>query len=125
MIWDELETGLAQLATDGLLRRRRTLDAPCRPEAEVDGRRLIAFCSNDYLGLANHPALIAAVQEAAARWGVGSGASHVVSGHLRPHAELEEQLAAFVGREKVLELYREAVAREYRFYSFGDAMLLT
>ena len=102
MIWDELETGFAQLATAGLLRRRRTLDAPCSPEAEVDGRRLIAFCSNDYLGLANHPALIAAVQEAAERWGVGSGASHVVSGHLRPHAELEERLAAFVGRERAL-----------------------
>ncbi len=102
MIWDELEAGLAQLATDGLARRRRVLDSPCGPEAVVDGRRLIAFCSNDYLGLANHPALIAAVQEAAARWGVGSGASHVVSGHLRPHEALEERLAAFVGRERAL-----------------------
>lgn len=102
MIWNELETGLAQLATQGLLRQRRTLDAPCGPEAEVGGRRFIAFCSNDYLGLANHPALIAAAQKAAARWGVGSGASHVVSGHLRPHAELEEQLATFVGRERAL-----------------------
>ncbi|HRX71573.1 MAG: 8-amino-7-oxononanoate synthase [Candidatus Competibacteraceae bacterium] len=102
MIWDELETGLAQLATEGLLRRRRMLDAPCGPEAVVGGHRFIAFCSNDYLGLASHPALIAAVQEAAARWGVGSGASHVVSGHLRPHAELEERLAAFVGREQAL-----------------------
>ncbi len=102
MIWDALETGLAQRAADGLLRRRRTLDAPCGPEAVVEGQRVIAFCSNDYLGLANHPALIAAVQEGAARWGVGSGASHVVSGHLRPHAELEERLAAFVGREQAL-----------------------
>ena len=102
MIWDELETDLAQLAADGLIRRRRTLDAPCGPEALIDGRRLIAFCSNDYLGLANHPALVAAVQQAAARWGVGSGASHVVSGHLRPHQELEERLAAFVGRERAL-----------------------
>lgn len=102
MIWDELETDLAQLAADGLIRRRRTLDAPCGPEALLDGRRLIAFCSNDYLGLANHPALVAAVQQAAARWGVGSGASHVVSGHLRPHQELEERLAAFVGRERAL-----------------------
>ncbi|MCB1918898.1 MAG: 8-amino-7-oxononanoate synthase [Candidatus Competibacteraceae bacterium] len=102
MIWDELETSLAQLAAEGLLRQRRMLDAPCGPEAVVDGRRFIAFCSNDYLGLANHPALIAAVQKAVARWGVGSGASHVVSGHLRPHAELEERLAAFVGREQAL-----------------------
>jgi 8-amino-7-oxononanoate synthase len=102
MIWDELETGLAQLAADGLLRRRRTLDAPCGPEAMIEGRRVVAFCNNDYLGLANHPVLVAAAQDAAERWGVGSGASHVVSGHLRPHAELEERLAAFVGRERAL-----------------------
>ena len=102
MIWDELEEGLARLADEGLLRRRRTLDAPCGPEAWVNGRRLLAFCSNDYLGLANHPALVAAAQEAAERWGVGSGASHVVSGHLRPHEELEERLAAFVGRDRAL-----------------------
>ena len=102
MIWDELETGLAQLAAAGLLRRRRTLDAPCGPEAVIDGRRVVAFCSNDYLGLANHPALVAAAREAAACWGVGSGASHAVSGHLRPHQELEERLAAVVGRERAL-----------------------
>ncbi|MDS4042682.1 MAG: 8-amino-7-oxononanoate synthase [Candidatus Competibacter sp.] len=102
MIWDELETGLARLAAEGLLRWRRTLDSPCGPEAVVDGRRVVAFCSNDYLGLANHPALVAAVRDAAERWGVGSGASHVVSGHLRPHAELEEQLATFIGRERAL-----------------------
>jgi 8-amino-7-oxononanoate synthase len=102
MIWDELETGLAQLANDGLLRRRRTLDAPCGPEAVIDGQRLIAFCSNDYLGLANHPALIAAARDAAEQWGIGSGASHMVSGHLRPHAELEERLASFLGRERAL-----------------------
>jgi 8-amino-7-oxononanoate synthase len=102
MIWDELETGLARLAAEGLLRRRRTLDSPCGPEAVVEGRRVVAFCSNDYLGLANHPALVAAVRDAAERWGVGSGASHVVSGHLRPHEELEERLAAFAGRERAL-----------------------
>ncbi|MBL8260433.1 MAG: 8-amino-7-oxononanoate synthase [Candidatus Competibacteraceae bacterium] len=102
MIWEELETGLATLAADGLLRRRRTLDAPCGPEAVVDGRRALAFCSNDYLGLANHPAIVAAACDAAARWGVGSGASHAVSGHLRPHEEIEQRLAAFVGRERAL-----------------------
>ena len=102
MIWEELEAGLARLAAEGLRRRRRVLDAPCGPEAVVDGRRVVAFCSNDYLGLANHPALVAAAQDAAGRWGVGSGASHVVSGHLRPHEELEERLAAFVGRERAL-----------------------
>lgn len=102
MIWDELDTGLAQLTAEGLQRRRRTLDSPCGPAAVVDGRPLLAFCSNDYLGLAQHPAIVAAVQAAAARWGVGSGASHVVSGHARPHEQLEERLAAFVGRERAL-----------------------
>ncbi len=102
MIWDELETGLARLAAEGLVRRRRILDSPCGPEAMIDGRRLIAFCSNDYLGLANHPALIAAVRDAATRWGVGGGASHVVSGHLRPHEALEERLATFTGQERAL-----------------------
>ncbi|MBK8752133.1 MAG: 8-amino-7-oxononanoate synthase [Candidatus Competibacteraceae bacterium] len=102
MIWDELDPSMAQLAAEGLLRRRRTLEAPCGPEAVVEGRRVIAFCSNDYLGLANHPSIVAAAQQAAGRWGVGSGASHVVSGHLWPHAELEERLAAFVGREQAL-----------------------
>lgn len=102
MIWEELEIGLAQLAPEGLRRRRRTLDAPCGPEAIIDGRPVVAFCSNDYLGLANHPAIVAAAQEAAGRWGVGSGASHVVSGHLRPHEDLEARLATFVGRERAL-----------------------
>jgi 8-amino-7-oxononanoate synthase len=102
MIWDALGTGLAELAAEGLLRRRRILDSPCGPDAVVDGQRLIAFCSNDYLGLAHHPAIVAAAQQAAAQWGVGSGASHVVSGHLRPHEQLEERLAAFVGRERAL-----------------------
>ena len=102
MIWDELETGIAQLAAASLLRERRTLDAPCAPEVVVDGQRLLAFCSNDYLGLANHPALISAVQQAAAIWGVGSGASHVVSGHLRPYQELEERLAAFSRQQRAL-----------------------
>lgn len=102
MIWDELEIGLAQLAAASLLRERRTLDTPCAPEVVVNGQRLLAFCSNDYLGLANHPHLMRAVQEAAAQWGVGSGASHVVSGHLRPYQELEERLAAFTGQPRAL-----------------------
>lgn len=102
MIWDELETELAQLAAASLVRERRTLNTPCTPEVVVDGQRLLAFCSNDYLGLANHPQLIRTAQQAAATWGVGSGASHLVSGHLRPHQALEEQLAAFCGQQRAL-----------------------
>ena len=102
MICDQLTSELAQRHADGLMRIRHTQDSPCASSVSVDGRTLTAFCSNDYLGLANHPQLIAAAQQAAARWGVGSGASHLVSGHLRPHHELEEQLASFVGQERVL-----------------------
>ena len=92
------------LAADaaGLKRRRRKLDAPCGPLAVVDGRSLISFCSNDYLGLANDPALIEAACAGARAWGVGSGASHLVSGHLAPHEALEQALAAFTGFPRAL-----------------------
>ncbi len=102
MIWNELESGLADLERDGLKRLRRTLEAPCGPLARVDGRELISFCSNDYLGLANDPKLIEAACAGARKWGVGSGASHLVSGHLSPHEELERELAEFTGFPRAL-----------------------
>jgi 8-amino-7-oxononanoate synthase len=98
----ELDEQLRQLDAEGLKRRRRTLDAPCGPLARIDGRELISFCSNDYLGLANDPALVDAACAGARRWGVGSGASHLVSGHLTPHELLEEKLAAFTGFDRAL-----------------------
>jgi 8-amino-7-oxononanoate synthase len=100
----ELSAQLAQLESDGLKRRRRTLEAPCGPLARVDGRDLISFCSNDYLGLASDPALIEATCAGARQWGVGSGASHLVSGHQAPHDLLEQRLASFTGFEKTLLL---------------------
>ncbi|MBL8396865.1 MAG: 8-amino-7-oxononanoate synthase [Candidatus Accumulibacter sp.] len=102
MIADELRQALTALRDDGLYRQRRTLATPCGPVVEVDGRSLISFCSNDYLGLANDPALIEAACAGAQRWGVGSGASHLVSGHLAPHAALEDRLAAFTGFAQAL-----------------------
>ncbi|WP_025915890.1 8-amino-7-oxononanoate synthase [Herminiimonas sp. CN] len=102
MIWDELDSELAGLAAQGLQRRRRVLDTPCGVEVEVDGCALLSFCSNDYLGLAAEPGLIEAAREAAMLWGVGSGASHLVSGHLEPHETLEQHLAAFVGSARAL-----------------------
>lgn len=102
MIPQDLERQLSDLAADGLLRRRRTVDSPCGPAAVVDGRELLSFSSNDYLGLAAEPALIDAACEAARRWGVGAGASHLVSGHMTPHELLERELAAFVGAERAL-----------------------
>lgn len=102
MIWNELEHTLGELAGEGLQRRRRLLDSPCGPACVVDGKPVISFCSNDYLGLANDPHLIAAAKAAAEKWGVGSGASHLVSGHLRPHEDLEIALAEFVGFPRAL-----------------------
>ena len=101
-LFSMLETELAALDSAGLKRRRRTLEAPCGPLAVVDGRQLISFCSNDYLGLANDPALIDAACAGARNWGVGSGASHLVSGHQAPHEALEQKLAAFTGFPRAL-----------------------
>ena len=97
MIWDELQTELDALQRDGLQRQRRILEVPCGPQARVDGQELTSFCSNDYLGLANDPLLVEAACAGARTWGVGSGASHLVSGHLLPHAQLEQRLAEFTG----------------------------
>jgi len=89
---------------DERLRRRRVVEARTRgsPRVRVEGRELLAFCSNDYLGLADHPDVIATLVAAAHEWGVGSGASHLVSGHCSEHHALEEELAAFVGRPRAL-----------------------
>lgn len=104
MIHDSLHAELAVLEAAGLKRRRRTLESPCGPLAVVDGREFVSFCSNDYLGLANDPALVEAAIAGARQWGVGSGASHLVSGHLAPHEQIEQELAAFVGAERALFL---------------------
>ena len=80
-----LERALADRAAAGLARARRIVDSPPGPRVILDGREFVAFASNDYLGLANHPALVAAVRDAASRCGVGAGASHPVSGHFRAH----------------------------------------
>ncbi len=100
-MWD-LRDELARREAAGLYRRRRTVDGPQGPVLPVDGRALLTFCSNDYLGLAAHPQVIAAFQRAAADYGVGSGAAHLVAGHMRPHHALEEELAAFTGYPRAL-----------------------
>ena len=83
-------------------RQRKTLQSPQGVEVLVDGKKCLGFSSNDYLGLANHPAVITAFQQAANQYGVGSGASHLVSGHGAEHQALEEELAAFTGRPRAL-----------------------
>lgn len=98
----DLATRLAERRAAHLYRQRPLLETPQGPEVMVEGERLLAFCSNDYLGLANHPEVIAAMQQGAAKWGVGGGASHLVLGHSTPHHELEEALAEFTGRPRAL-----------------------
>jgi 8-amino-7-oxononanoate synthase len=93
---------LSHLDRQGLRRARRSLQSPQGSRVRVDGREYVAFCSNDYLGLAAHPELIEAAREGAARFGVGAGASHLVLGHTAAHDALEEQLAGFVGLPRAL-----------------------
>ncbi|MEA3120215.1 MAG: 8-amino-7-oxononanoate synthase, partial [Paraburkholderia sp.] len=94
---DTLREGLAEIDTRGLTRRRRIAETPCGAHMNVDGREIVGFASNDYLGLAAHPALAAALAESASRYGTGSGGSHLLGGHSRAHAQLEDDLAAFCG----------------------------
>lgn len=98
----ELREELDARAAEGLLRKRRIIAGRQQPELHADGEVLLSFCSNDYLGLASHPALIAAVQQAVAEAGVGGGASHLITGHHRLHHEIEEALAQFVGLPRAL-----------------------
>jgi 8-amino-7-oxononanoate synthase len=91
-----IDRKLEALDAQSLLRRRRVTDTACAPQQQVDGRLLTAFCSNDYLGLAAHPRVVEALRQGAQLYGAGSGASHLVSGHGRAHAQLEERLADFV-----------------------------
>jgi len=93
---DGLEHALAARREAGLFRVRRTLGTAPGARIVVDGREMLAFASNDYLALANDPAVVAAAREGALRWGAGAGASHLLGGHLAPHAEAEAALAAFV-----------------------------
>jgi len=91
-----IDRQLDTLAAHSLMRRRRVTDGACAPRQVVDGRELLAFCSNDYLGLAAHPQVVEALREGAALYGAGSGASHLVSGHGRAHHLLEERLAEWM-----------------------------
>ena len=98
----ELAAELAARDGEGLRRRRRLLESPQRAHVRVDGRDYLAFCSNDYLGLASDPRIVSAAKEGAERYGVGAGASHLILGHAAAHHELESALAAFVGLSRAL-----------------------
>jgi 8-amino-7-oxononanoate synthase len=96
-LYETLKQGLKDIDARDLRRRRRTIDGACSAHLSVDGREMIGFASNDYLGLAAHDAIRAALSEGAARYGAGSGGSHLLGGHSRAHAQLEDELAAFSG----------------------------
>ncbi|BAU72121.1 8-amino-7-oxononanoate synthase [Metapseudomonas furukawaii] len=98
----DLASRLAARQEENLYRQRPLLESPQGPEVRVDGRPMLAFCSNDYLGLANHPEVKAAFIRGVERWGAGGGASHLVIGHSGPHHDLELALAEFTGRPRAL-----------------------
>jgi 8-amino-7-oxononanoate synthase len=93
---------LEQLSQQDLYRSRRVIDGPQSVVLNVNGKSVINFSSNDYLGLANHPEVLAAFKMAVDQYGVGSGSAHLICGHSRAHHALEEELAEFTGREKAL-----------------------
>ena len=97
-----LESDLEQRRAAGLYRRRRIIDSAQGVETVVDGKPVISFCGNDYLGLANHPEIVQALVQAAAEYGVGSGAAHLINGHGRLHEDCELRLAEFTGRDRAL-----------------------
>lgn len=100
--FEQLAERLQQRQQDHLWRERHSVDGAQQVQLDIGGERLLSFCSNDYLGLANHPTVVAAFQAGAARFGVGSGASHLVCGHHQQHQQLEAALAQHTGREAAL-----------------------
>jgi glycine C-acetyltransferase/8-amino-7-oxononanoate synthase len=93
---------LEGLRDRGLRRRLRLISGPQGPRVTLDGEQVLLLCSNDYLGLANHPKVRGAAADAAMRWGAGAGASRLISGNMQPHIRLEKRLAAFKGYESAL-----------------------
>jgi 8-amino-7-oxononanoate synthase len=99
---ERLGSALEHRRNEGLYRKRLTVESAQGSRVQVAGRDYHNFCSNDYLGLAAHPRVVGCFRSAATKYGVGSGASHLVCGHSTPHHELEEALAEFTGRERAL-----------------------
>jgi len=97
---NDIEQRLEELHDRGLYRRMRLISGPQGPRVLLDGKPVVLLCSNNYLGLADHPRVREAAADAAMRWGVGAGASRLVSGNMTVHRRLEEQIAAFKGSER-------------------------
>jgi 8-amino-7-oxononanoate synthase len=97
-----LQAQLDQRQQQFLYRHRTHVASGCNSVLQVEGKALVNFCSNDYLGLASHPEIAAALKAGVDQYGTGSGASHLISGHSSAHQQLEEQLAEFTGRPRAL-----------------------
>jgi 8-amino-7-oxononanoate synthase len=100
--FSQLASDLDDIARQGLYRSRRVIASPQSINLDIDGRNVVNFCSNDYLGLANHSGVVNAFKAGVDRYGVGSGSAHLVCGHSAAHHVLEEELAAFTGRDRAL-----------------------
>lgn len=104
MLTERLREELDRRQEAGLRRQRRVVETPCGTQVNIHGKPVLAFASNDYLGLAHHPEITEALCQGARTWGNGSGASHLVSGHLQPHESLEQDLAKFLGFPRAITL---------------------
>ncbi len=100
--FSQLSGNLEAIAQQGLYRSRRAVASPQGINLQIDGKNIVNFCSNDYLGLANHPDVVSAFKNAADYYGVGSGSAHLICGHSAAHHALEEELAVFTGRDRAL-----------------------
>ncbi len=100
--FSQLATSLDDIAQQGLYRSRRVITSPQGINLEIDGRNIVNFCSNDYLGLANHADVVNAFKAGTDKYGVGSGSAHLICGHSAAHHALEEELAEFTGRDRAL-----------------------
>ena len=123
----ELTQRLDVVREQGLLRELRRVDSPQAPRIEIGGKTLLNFSSNDYLGLANEPALKEAAIKAVERYGAGAGASRLICGSLAPHQELEEALAAFKGTEAALSFstgYAAAIGTICALLGKDDVIIL-
>ncbi len=102
MLFERLKQQLHEREQAHCYRRRRIMSSPQSVRVCLQGREYLNFCSNDYLGLANHPELIKSFKQAANKYGVGSGSAHLINGHSKEHHALEEELATFTGRQRAL-----------------------
>ena len=122
----DLDKELQDRKAKHLYRTRRITDGPQQPEMTIDGKQVISFCSNDYLGLANHPKVKQAFIDGIKKYGAGSGAAHLVNGHSKAHHALEEELAEFTGYPRALLFstgYMANLGVAQALFNKGDTVL--